>query len=293
MTAGDIGKIVRESGRKTEEVLRTVVVEEVMARLAASKFGRSLWLASYVPKGGNVQKRVSYYYRKDEKVRRADGFVPGQDLSAPGFVPAFLSYIKVLLAPDFRLEEKSIAAHRGILYAEFSVFLEAMHTPLVLYFVENDEDLAPEKIVFTPRFGGKTVDVLTYPFENICAADCAILLGRLSFVNDLEPFAELYGIISQNACDGTSFQVRLRSACLKNNISFTSSRLEKFRGLRDNAAFAKKWDKRRKKAPDADIPWGTVIDTLFAFVEPVWKACMEGTVFFGDWMPELGRYLDG
>ncbi len=293
MTAGDIAKIVRESGRKTEDVLRTVVVEEVMARLAGSKFGRCLWLASYVPKGGNVQKRVSYYYRKDISVTRADGFVPGQSLGAPGFVSAFLSYIEVLMAPDFRLEEKSIAAHRGVLYAEFSVSIEAMHTPLVLYFVENDEDLAPEKITFAPRYGGRAVDLFTYPFENICADDYGILLSRLEFVNNLEPFAELYGIVSQNACDGTAFQVRLRAVCHENNIPFTVSRLGKFGGLRENKSFAKKWDKRRKKAPDADIPWSDVIDTLYAFAEPVWKACMEDTVFFGDWMPELSRYLDG
>lgn len=58
MTASDVGKFVRESGRKTEDVLRTVVNEEVMARLAASKFGPVLWLTSYVSKDGTYSKRL-------------------------------------------------------------------------------------------------------------------------------------------------------------------------------------------------------------------------------------------
>ena len=111
--------------------------------------------------------------------------------------------------------------------------------------------------------------------------------------NDDTPFAEAYGILLQNACDGTAFQVRLKSVCLENNIPFTSSRLEKFRLLRENKVFAKKWERRRKQALEADVSWAALIDTLYAFIAPVWEACMNDTVFFGDWMPELGRYLDG
>ncbi len=293
MTAGDIGKYVRASGRKTEEVLRTVVNEEVMARLATSKFGPVLWLTSYVAKDGNYGKRLSYFYRRDSKVLRADGFAPGQDLNAPGFALSFLSYIKVLMAPDFIVEEKSLALHKGRLTAELSVSIEAMHTPLILTFVENAEDIFPEKTEFTPRFGGKTVELFTYPFENICADDYGDILARLEFMNDLSPFEEIYSIITANACDGTGFLVRLRASCEQRNVPFTASRLEKFRELAENKALIKKWDKRQKKASGTPVAWPDLIGTLYAFLSPVWEAILEEKVFFGDWMPELSRYLDG
>ncbi len=293
MTAADIGKFVRESGRKTEEVLRIVVNEEVMVRLAASKFGPVLWLTSYVSKDGSYQKRLSYFYRRDSKVLRADGFAPGQDLNAPGFALSFLSYIKVLMAPDFIVEEKSLALHKGFLTAELSISIEAMHTPLILTFVENGEDIFPEKTAFTPRFGGRTVELFTYPFENICADDFGMILSRLEFMNDPAPFEEIYSIITANACDGTGFLVRLRASCEQRNVPFTASRLEKFRALGGNKALIKKWDKRQKKAAGAPVAWPDMIEGLYAFLAPVWEAVLENRVFFGDWMPELGRYLDG
>lgn len=224
---------------------------------------------------------------------RQDGFAPGQDLNAPGFALSFLSYIKVLMAPDFIVEEKSMALHKGLLTAELSVFIEAMHMPLILTFAENAEDIFPEKVEFTPRYGGRTVELFTYPFENICADDFGMILSRLDFMNDPTPFEEIYSIIMSNACDGTGFLVRLRASCEQRNVPFTVSRLEKFRSLAENKALAKKWNKRQKKAAGDPVAWKDMIERLYAFLAPVWEAVLEERVFFGDWMPELGRYLDG
>ena len=44
---------------------------------------------------------------------------------------------------------------------------------------------------------------------------------------------------------------------------------------------------------NADIPeWKDLSKKVFRFFLPIWNASARDEIFFGDWMPELGRYLD-
>ena len=101
-----------------EKLLQGRVTESMILRVGRSKFGRNLWLLSYP---GKIQKSLSYVYRPDEKIMERDGFVPGQSFSAPGFVEAFLSYVKLIMAPDFILDEKKVEASKKHIRIEAEV----------------------------------------------------------------------------------------------------------------------------------------------------------------------------
>ena len=55
-----------------------------------------------------------------------------------------------------------------------------------------------------------------------------------------------------------------------------------------------RWE-QYKKRNELSVIWEELLNELKAFFDPIFEAIAseeEGRSFFGDWIPELGRYLD-
>ena len=53
----------------------------------------------------------------------------------------------------------------------------------------------------------------------------------------------------------------------------------------------KRWEKYIRKQGTEDVSWETVLHRIIVFLSPVWNTMCRDEVFFGDWMPDLARYL--
>ena len=53
----------------------------------------------------------------------------------------------------------------------------------------------------------------------------------------------------------------------------------------------KKWKVFLRSIKEKEPQWEMVIERFLCFFEPIWQAVIEDFVFFGDWMPELNRFL--
>ena len=53
----------------------------------------------------------------------------------------------------------------------------------------------------------------------------------------------------------------------------------------------KRWEKYVRKQGIENVSWETVLHRIVLFLRPVWNAMCRDEVFFGDWMPDLERYL--
>ena len=54
----------------------------------------------------------------------------------------------------------------------------------------------------------------------------------------------------------------------------------------------KRWKSHCKRKKETYPQWEEVIGLSVAFLEPVFEGVLKDEVFLGDWMPQLGRYLD-
>ena len=54
----------------------------------------------------------------------------------------------------------------------------------------------------------------------------------------------------------------------------------------------KKWKSLLRKEKKKEPTWQEVHGLICRFLEPIWEKLMEDQIFFGDWMPQLGRFLD-
>ena len=61
---------------------------------------------------------------------------------------------------------------------------------------------------------------------------------------------------------------------------------------RDYSYMRKRWEKylrhRKKKEP----AWTEVMQVLEQFLPQMWSTLCRDEIFFGDWMPDLQRFLD-
>ena len=54
----------------------------------------------------------------------------------------------------------------------------------------------------------------------------------------------------------------------------------------------RRWKSQSKRTMELYPQWKEVIELLTTFLTPVFEGVLKDEVFLGDWMPELGRYLD-
>lgn len=274
-----------------EKLLQGRVTESMVLRIGRSKFGSCLWLLSYP---GKLKKSLSYVYRPDEKIMARDGFMPGQSFSAPGFLEAFLSYIKLIMAPDFILDEKKVEASKKHIRIESEVLEDGITMPLILDFAENNEEIAPEKIRFAPKtISDLPADIFIFPAERRAAGIMAGLLKSLEYTNDFGLFAELYDIASNIPCDGTLLFVSMKKALPEKEVDLTPGRRRCFDTFSSDRRMKKRWE-QYKKRNELSVSWEELLSRLRVFFDPIFEAIAseEGSSFFGDWIPELGRYLD-
>ena len=53
----------------------------------------------------------------------------------------------------------------------------------------------------------------------------------------------------------------------------------------------KKWKAFLRSAGSREPVWEQAVDRFLKFFGPIWRAVADDAVFFGDWMPELNRFL--
>ena len=54
----------------------------------------------------------------------------------------------------------------------------------------------------------------------------------------------------------------------------------------------KRWEKHLRKQKKTTPQWEEIMDILEVFLTDIWNSICRDEVFFGDWMPDLGRFLD-
>ena len=61
--------------------------------------------------------------------------------------------------------------------------------------------------------------------------------------------------------------------------------------LLDAVKGKKKWKAFLRSAGSREPVWEQAVDRFLKFFGPIWRAVADDAVFFGDWMPELNRFL--
>lgn len=175
----------------------------------------------------------------------------------------------------------------------FELQILRMKVPIIFVIQKVGEvnSFPREKSLELTLQNGKAVDYLEYPIEEKIAELCFEILDKLELLNEMEYYIDLYDILSMEAVEG-----RKVKECLSNRIEdksgFDIKRLEKLQSYKDYTFMKKKWKRVTRHTKRSELAWEDVHELIMKFIEPIYKAIINNEVFFGDWMPNIARFLD-
>lgn len=100
-----------------------------------------------------------------------------------------------------------------------------------------------------------------------------------------------FRLLKQETVDGRHIYETLSFFCEKEEVIPQEKRIEMLASYETYTYMKKRWEKYIRKQGTEDVSWETVLHRIIAFLSPVWNAMCRDEVFFGDWMPDLERYL--
>jgi len=157
----------------------------------------------------------------------------------------------------------------------------------------TEEGLVPVKRTFMPFMeGGKQIPYLEYPVESILAENLFYLIRDMELLPDMSVYDKVYGILKTEPVDGRHIQELLGEHCKKQQLLPEESRMKEILSYRDYSYMRKRWEKylrhRKRKEPACT----EVMQVLEQFLPQMWSTLCRDEIFFGDWMPDLQRFLD-
>ena len=114
----------------------------------------------------------------------------------------------------------------------------------------------------------------------------------MELINEMSYYQEIYTVLTKETLDGRRIQQQVMEAGAKRELVFSANRLATIISYRSYTYMKKKWKLFLKQEQKKTPAWEEIIDIMERFFSPIWKAIVEDSIYIGDWMPELARFLD-
>lgn len=267
-------------------ILSGYAIEVAVAMISASSYGDELWLCNYKDLGIDVYKKkpslaLSYKYQgKKELVDFC------QQLCS--------DLVKKYEEEGFTIkEQESGPAEKGIRIS-LELLLEDMYVPLVVD-VEKilTSHLFPrEETLRLLMENNKAVTLKLYPIEQMAALHLAEIIKQLELINQMEHYMELYDILKKYPIEGRKVKDEMVRLCEEMKIFTDEKAYSLWVTYYDYTYMKKKWKVLLRQQKREEPTWQEAFLLIKKFFEPIWQAVCREEVFFGDWMPEIERFLE-
>lgn len=148
----------------------------------------------------------------------------------------------------------------------------------------EDIQSKPVEIVKEPS----PVDLGDIPMAKLCYD----IYRQMEMVEDMSIYHRLYTVLTKDNISGRKIKNEIQEICEDNNFNLTSDRLKKIVNWRSDKFMDQKWHSYCKRQDNLSLTWKIVIMKVSMFIIPLGQAIIKKEAFTGDWMPEIGRFLD-
>lgn len=138
----------------------------------------------------------------------------------------------------------------------------------------------------------KTQNIAVYPVEEQFFEDMGAAMKNLELISDMGIYERIYDALSLLSFEGRQLQKKLEQFCTEQGISMDETRYGQMERYLTYPYLRKKWQAYRKRQRKPLPDWETVYGRFWQFLMPVWQAKLQGMIYLGSWIPDLGRYLD-
>lgn len=114
---------------------------------------------------------------------------------------------------------------------------------------------------------------------------------RLELIWDISHLEYMYLMGKTFALDGRRLSEYLDQSLRAHNMTVSTERCAQVFACEKNAHLKKRWKSYLSKEKRREPQWEEVMETIENLYEPVVQMLCKEEIFFGDWMPAVGRYL--
>lgn len=271
-------------------LLPSAIVEYMLSVLSESEYAKQLWLKNCSRFGLESYRRkplftLSFYY---------DG--GKEKMLSQEMLQAMLQVLKEAFTEKDLSGETTVTVIEDNKHykVDIVVTMGMICVPVTLNFdlLENDSIKPYEGEIRLFMQNNRMIKFLQYPTEQVLAECFVTILEKMELINDLSVYQEIYAIAKRESVDGRKVQQQIIDTGRKRELVFRKKRFETILSYADYTYMKKKWKAYLKREKKTTPSWEEVMDMLGRFFTPLWQAITEDTIFLGDWMPELLRYLD-
>ena len=133
-----------------------------------------------------------------------------------------------------------------------------------------------------------------FPAELVLAKQIFVILRDMELIPDMEIYREVFFILRNETLNGRHVCELLEDMCKTEEMIPDMERAEQIFSYRDYPYMKKRWEKFCRHSAIAGtetLKWEEEMECFHHFLGDMWEAVCRDEVFFGDWMPELARFL--
>lgn len=170
---------------------------------------------------------------------------------------------------------------------------EEMQVPVsVKIYLQREDKRIPKKETFSSvLFPEEKISYNSCPAEGILAEKYLEIITKLELIQNIGDYYDIYHLLERESVDGRKVKEYIEEQCKGKRLSKEENRIELIAGYKNYSYMKKKWKAFLRSVPAKEPSWEAAVERFLKFFEPIWRAVTEDLVFFGDWMPELNRFL--
>ena len=133
-----------------------------------------------------------------------------------------------------------------------------------------------------------------FPAELVLAKQIFVILRDMELIPDMEIYREVFLILRNENLSGRHVCELLGNMCKAQGLKPDMERMEQILSYREYPYMKKRWEKFCRHSVitgTENLKWEEEMERLAHFLRDMWEAVCKDEVFFGDWMPELERFL--
>ncbi len=274
-------------GIPMEHILAGYVLEQLALRISESERGTRLLLKNTEALGlsgcsRNCRRLYYAYVLKDaERFAKAD------------FARFLTKAVKWEKDTDISWSFRS-EMHGSVLDVAIRAELDGMVMPVELA-IEPVASLSDAPATATLRLimeNNKVSEINAYPMQKMLMDDLCEALSKLELIGDMSVYERIYSALGMADIEGRAFQKRLEDGASARGISLDKARHDQMASYMDYPYMEKKWKAYLKRQRKTQPSWEMAYGRFWSFIDPIWIAEIEGLIYLGSWVSELGRYLD-
>ncbi len=273
-------------------ILGGAVLEDIVYRISESEYGEKLYLRNHSVLGRTQYEKklilnLEYVYtisKEEEKTEKEIMEELAESLKEDLFYGKTDSGIAFYQREIFS---------RKFLKLQLLAEVEDMKVPVSLkvYLLMDEKRISQKESFACMMYPEITVSYNSLSTEEILTENFFEIITKLELITNIGAYYDIYELLDKESIDGRKTKEYMDEQCGKSGISKEKNLLDFIAGYKNYTYMKKKWKVFLRSVNSREPSWETVIERFLNFFGPIWEAVIEDRVFFGDWMPELNRFL--